>query len=247
MSTLRLEHAAKIYKSRQARHAAVLNVTLTVEQGDFVFVVGSRGAGKSTLLGVMSGDLRPDRGAVYLDDVDLSRLPKRERARVPEFIGFVPQSSSMVLSETVLWNLASGRRLELIKDKTAKGTQVEKALALVGMSGSEERIAGELTSSERKRVEVARAILPSPDILLLDDVTDRVDEDTVWDLVHLFVELNMRGTTVVMATSASRIVNTLRKRVVTLADGKVVADIRRGRYGFVPGMSFGSGRPWRTR
>lgn len=247
MSTLRLEHAAKIYKSRQMRHAAVLNVNLTVTQGEFVFVVGSRGAGKSTLLRIMASDLKPDRGTVYLDDVDLSRLPRRERARVPEFIGYVPQFSSLMLNESVLNNLASGKRVELLKNKVVRAPQVEKALSLVGMPGSEAKLARDLSFTERRRIEVARAILPSPDILLLDEITDKMDDDTIWDLMNLFVELNARGTTVVMATNASRIVNAMRKRVVTLADGKVVGDIKRGKYGLVPGLSLGPGKSRRMR
>lgn len=243
MSTIRLEKVAKIYKSRDFRQAALLNVDLKAEQGDFIFLVGSRGAGKSTLLAVASGLVRPDRGTVWLDDVDIFRLGRRERARVPEFIGYVPETFPSRRAQTVRNVMLASSRLEELKGRLVTDTrmepQLEKALSLVGMSGSEERLIGQLSPPEQRRVQVAKAIMHSPDVLLLDEVTNKMDDDTVWDLMHLFAVLNERGTTVIMATCASRIVNAMRRRVVTLADGKVVGDVQRGKFGEIPGRPFG--------
>lgn len=233
MPTIRLEKVAKIYKGKNRQSAAILNIDLTIEQGDFVFFIGSRGAGKSTLLDIISGNLKPDRGAVYLDDMNLNRLTSRQKAKLRHCMGRVPQDSELRRTETVFKNMASTKKLEFLKDKLLNEKQIQKALGLVGMSGCEEKYPLEMTPSECRRIEMAKAILRSPSILLLDEITDRVDDDTVWDMLHLISELNARGTTILMATSARRVVNIMRKRVVTLADGKIVGDVRKGKYGHI--------------
>ena len=108
---------------------------------------------------------------------------------------------------------------------------VKKALGIVGLPGVEECYPAELSIGESRRVELARAVLNSPSILLLDELTANLDDDVIWDLIHLLTELNARGTTIVMATHASQYVNILRRRVITLVDGKIVGDVKNGKYG----------------
>ncbi len=232
MPTVRLEKAAKLYRSHDSQMAAVLNIDLTIQQGEFVFLVGSRGAGKTTLLDLIAGELSPDRGNVYLDNVNLKKLMGRRGVRMARMFGRVPQESGLVRTETVLWNLTSKEKSSWpLRRKLIEEPVVRKALGLVGMPGCEERYPLEYSISECRRIELAKAILYSPHILLLDEITDRVDDDTIWDMLQLLNELNAKGTTVIMATRAKKYVNIMRRRVITLSDGKIIGDVPRGRYG----------------
>ncbi len=230
MPTIRLEKAAKLYRSSDSQMAAVLNIDLRIEQGEFIFFVGSRGAGKSTLLDIISGELAPDRGNVYLDDVNLNKVTGRRRDKLLRSFGKVPQDSGLVRTDTVLQNMTAAQKAWQLRRKPDK-TVIQKALGLVGMPDCEDRYPLEFSISECRRIELAKAIQHSPHILLLDEITDRMDDDAIWDVFHLLRELNARGTTILMATRARKFVNIMRKRVITLADGKIIGDVRRGRYG----------------
>lgn len=231
MPTIRLEKAAKLYRNNDSHMAAVLNIDLQIEQGEFIFFVGSRGAGKSTLLDLISGDLSPDRGRVFLDNIDLNKTVGRRRKKLLRSFGKVPQDPGLVRTQTVFQNLTSMERMLPLKAKLVDEPVIKKALGLVGMPGCEERYPLEFSISECRRIELAKAILHSPHILLLDEITDRMDDDAIWDIGHLLNELNARGTTILMATRARQFVNIMRKRVITLSDGKIIGDVRRGRYG----------------
>lgn len=233
MATIRLEKVGKVYKDRRRHLAAVLNVDLTVEQGEFVFLTGSRGAGKSTLLDIISGDLSPDAGRAYIDGIDLTRAGRRESAYVRSLVGKVSQESQLIRTETVYRNLSAGRRGRALRSRFLGDPPIHKALGLVGMAGSEDRYPLEFSISDCKRIELARAILHSPAILLLDEITERMDDDTIWDMLQLLSEMNRRGTTVIMATGARKYVNIMRKRVLTLVDGRIVGDVKKGRYGYI--------------
>ena len=187
MPEIHLENVSKWYTEEKRTMYAVKEVNFTVEQGEFVFLIGSSGAGKSTLLKLIGGELTPDEGVVYLDSANIARLKSRLAAR--------------------------------------------KALGIVGLPGVEGCYPAELSIGECRRVELARALINSPPILLLDELTANLDDDNIWDLMHLLNELNSRGTTIIMATHASQYVNIMRRRVVTLVDGRLVGDVKNGKYG----------------
>lgn len=233
MPNIRLEHVAKLYKGNGRSMAAVLDVSLQIQQGEFVFFVGSRGAGKSTLLQLISGEIAPDRGTVFLDSTNLANSNWLQKLRLNTIIGKVPQESALIRTETVLKNLTGTKTIDLLKHKLLDELPIQKALGLVGMSGCESRYPLEFSISECRRIELAKAILYSPSILILDEITDRMDDDTIWDIMHLLRELNQRGTTILMATHASGFVNIMRKRVITLVDGKIVGDMPRGKFGIL--------------
>ena len=234
MPKVRLENVSKMYKDREKRAPAVLNVNFEFEQGEFIFLTGSRGAGKSTLLDLIAGDLTPDNGAVYIDDVNLKRMGFTQRRRYRRSIGRVSPESRLIRNQTVLQNLTGPRLADRVRNKATHESRVQKSLGLVGMAGCESRYPLEFSASECKRIELAKAIMYSPSILLLDEITERADDDTTWDLLHLINEMNKRlGTTVLMATNASSVVNYMRKRVITLADGKIAGDVRKGRLGYI--------------
>nr|WP_325186581.1 ATP-binding cassette domain-containing protein [uncultured Oscillibacter sp.] len=241
MPTITLEKVTKYYKVQKKHRRGenrveigVEDVNLTVEQGEFVFLVGSSGAGKSTLLDLISGKLKPDRGTVCLNGKDLTRLfPWSNQTAL--LFGKVCQEQTLARRITVEENLRMAAMIGRRRFESAKhiDERIRKVLGLVGMRGAEKRYPGELSIGECRRVELARALINSPPILVLDEITANLDDDNIWDMIILLNEVNRRGTTVIMATHASKYVNIMRRRVITLVDGRVFGDVERGRYGDV--------------
>lgn len=233
MAVVRLENASKLYKSEDRRdkqkHYAVRDLNLTVEQGEFVFLIGSSGAGKSTMLKLIGGELTADEGAVYVDDVNVSRLFGPWRARLARTFGIVSQQTMLIRKRTIMENLMVAGRASGLQRKTKAAA--EKALGLVGLPNVGDCYPAQLSIGEVRRVELARAMISSPPFLLLDELTANLDDDNIWDMMHLLNELNSRGTTIIMATHASQYVNIMRRRVVTLVDGRLAGDVKNGRYG----------------
>ena len=240
MPTIALENVRKYYQTgkhgwtEKQVETGVEDVSLTIEQGDFEFVIGSSGAGKSTLLDLISGQMKPDQGVVRLEGRDLSKLMRWNYTRTAMLFGKVPQEQSLIRKMTVEENLMLaarvGRKLESARQLQAR---IEKVVGLVGMAGTGKRYPAEMSIGECRRVELARALINSPPILILDEITANLDDDNIWDIFHLLTEINHRGTTVIMATHASKYVNIMRRRVVTLVDGRLFGDVRKGRYGDV--------------
>lgn len=241
MPTITLEKVTKYYKVQKKHRRGenrveigVEDVNLTVEQGEFVFLVGSSGAGKSTLLNLISGQLKPDRGSVCLNGKDLTRLfPWSNQTAL--LFGKVCQEQTLARRITVEENLRMAAMIGRRRFESAKhiDERIRKVLGLVGMRGAEKRYPGELSIGECRRVELGRALINSPPILVLDEITANLDDDNIWDMIILLNEVNRRGTTVIMATHASKYVNIMRRRVITLVDGRVFGDVERGRYGDV--------------
>lgn len=229
MAEIRLDHVSKRYIEDRRSVYALKDVSLTVEQGDFVFLIGSSGAGKSTLLRLMCGDLSPDEGTVFLNDTNLNRMIGPWRTRATRTFGIVSQQGTLIRKRTIGDNLMLAANAAGLRRKSQDA--VKKALGIVGLPGVESCYPAELSIGESRRVELARAVLNSPSILLLDELTGNMDDDVIWDLLHLLSELNSRGTTIIMATHASQYVNIMRRRVITLVDGRVAGDVKKGKYG----------------
>lgn len=236
MPTIELKSATKHYRTEyRRREIAVRGIDLTVEQGEFVFLVGSSGAGKSTLLNLISGRIRPNYGSVRIGNEDPRKLYLWRKNRSACLVGTVCQDRGLIRKATVEENLIKVAKAgaPLRGRKEYIDTRVKKVLGLVGMTGSEKYYPVELPINECRRIELARAIINSPPILVLDELTANLDEGGIWDLFQLLDEINRRGTTVIMATRASDYVNIMRRRVVTLVDGKVFGDVKKGKYGDV--------------
>ena len=211
MPTITLEKVTKYYKVQKKHRrgekrleTGVEDVDLTVEQGEFVFLVGSSGAGKSHNQTALLF------GKVCQEQTLARRITVEENLRMAAMIG--------------------RRRFESAKHIDER---IQKVLGLVGMRGTEKMYPGELSIGECRRVELARALINSPPILVLDEITANLDDDNIWDMLILLNEVNRRGTTVIMATHASKYVNIMRRRVITLVDGHIFGDVERGRYGDV--------------
>lgn len=229
MAEIRLENVSKRYIEDKRTMYAVREVNLTITQGEFVFLIGSSGAGKSTLLQLIGAEIAPDEGTVYINGVNMARLIGPWRTRAIRSFGIVNQQCQLIRKRTIGDNLllaanAGGMR--------RKGRQaVKKALGIVGLPGVETYYPAELSIGECRRVELARALVNSPPVVLLDELTANLDDDNIWDLMHLLNELNSRGTTIIMATHASQYVNIMRRRVITLVDGRLAGDVKNGKYG----------------
>ena len=233
MPQIRLEQVSKYYQQEKKAVPAVREIDLTIEQQEFVFVTGSSGAGKSTLLNLIAGEITPTAGAVYLDNVPIGQQRRFGHPRKAGCIGYVPQISQLMRKRTIEENLAMASMIGRGRRKVPMEERIRKALCMVGLKDVEKRYPVELSLGECRRVELARAIINSPSVLVLDALTASLDEDTIWDLFHLIGELNRLGTTVIMATHAKNFVNLMRKRVITLVDGRIFGDVRNGRYGDV--------------
>ncbi len=230
MPEIRLENVSKVYKTEDKRKQyAVRDLSLKVSQGEFVFLIGSSGAGKSTMLKLMGGEISPDEGMVLVDDVNIGRYFGPWKARLARTFGIVSQETLLIRKRTIMENLMVAARASGLQRKSRPAA--EKALGLVGLPTVGDAYPAQLSIGEVRRVELARALISSPPILLLDELTANLDDDTIWDVLHLLRELNNRGTTIIMATHASQYVNIMRQRVVTLVDGRLFGDVRNGRYG----------------
>ena len=229
MAELRLEQVGKRYTEERRAVYALKNISLTIEQGEFVFLIGSSGAGKTTLLKLMSGELSPDEGTVFLNGANLARMIGPWRVRATRTFGVVSQQGLLIRKRTIMENLMVAARAGGMQRKSRAAA--EKALGLVGLPRVGDCFPAQLSIGEARRVELARALISSPPVLLLDELTANLDDDTIWDIMHLLNELNSRGTTIIMATHASQYVNIMRRRVVTLVDGKLAGDVQHGKYG----------------
>lgn len=212
---------------------AIRSVDLTIEAGEFVFITGSSGAGKSTLLQLIACETKPSRGTVYLDGVNMHRLSQRQRQHRRLRFGYVPQFPSLIRKRTIQENLSTVALLGRGRVHMAPDKRVQKALNMVGMGDAANCYPVELSMGQCRRVELARAIVNNPDILVLDELTANLDEDTAWDMFLFLSELNHHGVTVIMASHAKKFVNLMRRRVITLVDGAILGDVQKGRYGDV--------------
>ena len=241
MPTITLENVSKYYKNRRGNRSGrryetgVEGVSLEIKQGEFVFITGSNGAGKSTLLDLISGRVKPDRGRVRRDGVSIARPLPWQRERIALMFGRVVEEHTLIRKMTVEDNLMIAARVGRKRFETPQEMRdrIKKVLGLVGLSGMEGRYPVEMSLGECRCIELARAMINSPPVLVLDELTANLDDDSIWDIFHLLTEINRRGTTVIMSTHASQYVNIMRRRVVTVVDGQILGDVQKGRYGDV--------------
>ena len=226
---IRFEHVSKVY-DRTSR-PALDDVTLDVERGEFLFLVGASGSGKSTFLRLVLKEERATRGTVHVAGRDVARLSSWKVPHLRRQIGAVFQDFRLLPNKTVYENVAFA--LQVIgKSRHAIAQTVPETLELVGLAGKERRRPHELSGGEQQRVAIARAFVNRPAILLADEPTGNLDPTTSVGIMRLLDRINRTGTTIVMATHDDEIVDQMRKRVVELDDGALVRDQSRGVYGY---------------
>ncbi len=225
---IRFEDVSKVYEGQQ--RAALKNVSLEIDKGEFVFLVGTSGSGKSTFLRLILREYRATKGHVYVAGKDLSRLHGWKIPGLRRQIGTVFQDFRLLPGKTVHENVAFA--LQVIgKPSSVIKKVVPETLELVGLAGKGERLPEELSGGEQQRVAIARAFVNRPRILLADEPTGNLDPATSVGIVKLLDRINRADTTVVMATHDSAIVDQMRKRVIELDAGQVVRDQAKGVYG----------------
>ncbi|HHX74813.1 MAG TPA: cell division ATP-binding protein FtsE [Firmicutes bacterium] len=212
-----------------SKQAALSNLTLEIAQGEFVFLVGPSGAGKSTLIKLLFREQLATGGQIFFHGRDIARLDKKQLLRHRRQIGMVFQDFRLLKQKTVFENVAFA--LEVLgKSKKEINVKVPRVLAKVGLAGKEKSFPAELSGGEQQRVGVARALVKDPVLLLADEPTGNLDRETSWQLMELFADINRGGTTVIIATHAWDVVDRMQKRVISLENGRLVRDEKRGSY-----------------
>ncbi len=226
---IRFDNVTKLYPNQAT--AALHEVSLEIEKGEFIFLVGPSGSGKSTFLRLVLKEDRPTSGRIRVAGKDLHRLSNWKVPHLRRRIGTVFQDFRLLPNKTIFENVAF--TLQVIgKPRRQIRRDVPAVLELVGLSGKEDRMPDQLSGGEQQRVAVARAFVNRPLILLADEPTGNLDPTTSVGIMKLLDRINRTGTTVVMATHDQSIVDQMRKRVIELAHGQLVRDQSRGVYGY---------------
>lgn len=210
---------------------ALSGVNLSIERGEFVFLVGPSGAGKSTLIKLLLKEIEPTSGSIIINDTELSLLKRRQVPYYRRKIGMVFQDFRLIPTLNVYENVAFAMRVV-----EAPGREIRKrvsiVLSLVGLSKKSKDFPNELSGGEQQRVALARAIVNNPSILIADEPTGNLDPDTAGEIMGILKDINSAGTTILMATHAKEIVDSMKKRVIAIEKGQVIRDEQRGRYGY---------------
>lgn len=208
---------------------ALDKVTLEIKQGEFVFIVGPSGAGKSTLLRILTREALPTSGKIIVNHTDITKI---KDSYVPQFrrkIGVVFQDFKLLDDRTVFENVALTLEVQNKSDEEILKA-VEHTLKLVEIWEKRHLFPRQLSGGEAQRTAIARAIVSKPDIVLADEPTGDLDPKTAWGVIQLLNEINSWGTTILMATHNQEIVNTLKRRVIIIKEGKITSDTREGKY-----------------
>ena len=208
---------------------ALDNVSLRIEKGEFAFLVGPSGSGKSTFLKLMIKEEEPSSGKILIDGKDITRIKKKDIPFSRRKIGFVFQDFRLLYDRTVSENIVFALRVIEASEKEIR-TQLKTVLQMVGLSGKENYYPNQLSGGEQQRVALARALATKPPILIADEPTGNLDPKTAEEIFKTLLEINARGTTILVVTHAKDIVNELNKRVIALDHGKVIKDDARGVY-----------------
>lgn len=210
---------------------ALNDISLTINKGDFVFLVGPSGAGKSTFLRMLFREDIPTSGQILVDGKDITTMPESRVPYLRRNLGIVLQDFQLLKNRTVAENVAFGLRVIGVAEKVINN-RVQEALEQVGLSHKRRMYPTELSGGEQQRVCIARAIVNNPLVLITDEPTGNLDPIISDEIIKLFLEINNRGTTIIMATHNEKIVNKLRKRVLALMDGTIVKDEECGTYAY---------------
>ena len=208
---------------------ALNDVSITIDKGEFVFIVGSSGSGKTTLMKLLLKELDPTSGTITVNGKDYSQLKRNEIPKIRREIGVVFQNFRLLKDRNVYENVAFAQRIVETPPRYIR-RQVPSMLTMVGLGDKYKAYPKELSGGEQQRVAMARALVNNPSILLADEPTGNLDPKNSWDIMNLLEEVNKRGTTVVVVTHNKEIVNAMKRRVVTLKKGTIISDEKKGGY-----------------
>lgn len=226
MELIRLKDVKKQYKNGVT---AVYDLDLTIDKGEFVFIIGSTGCGKSTLIKMLYREEKPTSGEIIVGGLNVAKLRNNKVYKLRRKIGVVFQDFKLLNQATVFENVAFALEvLGMPKDEIF--TKVIKTLDLVGLKNKAKNYPNQLSGGEQQRVAIARAIVNGPKLLICDEPTGNLDEVTSMDIMNVINEVNKLGTTIIMVTHNTDIVNRMKKRVILLDAGRVLKDYKEGTY-----------------
>lgn len=221
-----LDHVSKTYSTGAP---ALDDITLTIKEGEFVFIVGDSGSGKSTFIKLLLRELSPTSGTIIVNKYDVGKLKQRLIPKFRRNIGVVFQEFRLLKDRNVYENVAFAQRIVQTPIKQMK-KNVPAILATVGLAGKYKARPRQLSGGEQQRVAIARALVNHPPILLADEPTGNLDPKNSWEIMKLLEDINADGTTVIVVTHNREIVNAMKKRVITLKKGTIVSDELEGGY-----------------
>lgn len=221
-----LEDVSKTYSTGAP---ALNNVSIHIEPGEFVFVVGDSGSGKSTMIKLLLRELTPSSGRIIVNNTDVGKLKHRQIPRYRRNIGVVFQDFRLLKDRNVYENVAFAQRVISVPNRQIR-KNVPSVLSLVSLAEKYRSRPRQLSGGEQQRVAVARAIVNKPPILLADEPTGNLDPRTSWEIMKLLEQINRDGTTVLVVTHNREIVNAMKKRVITLKKGIILSDQKKGSY-----------------
>ena len=218
---IEFKNVSKVYSSNGTH--ALDNVSLNIQKGEFVFIVGSSGAGKSTFLKLIMREEMPTSGSITVNDMRLERLSRRRVPYLRRTMGIVFQDFRLISKMTVYENVAFAMRCVGKKNSTIK-KRVPYILELVGLEDKANDHPSELSGGEQQRVSLARALVNNPALIIADEPTGNIDPEMSYEIIELLSEINKRGTTVLVVTHEHELVKSFGKRVITIDDGRVISD-----------------------
>lgn len=220
-----------VHKTYPTGVTALNGINVEIDKGEFVYIVGPSGAGKSTFIRLVYREERPTKGEISIHGKEINKMKNRAVPYLRRGIGVVFQDFKLLPKLTVYENVAFA--LEVIEEEPVRiRERVMEVLELVGLKSKVRSFPHELSGGEQQRVSIARAIANDPDIIIADEPTGNLDPDTSWSIMRILEEINIRGTTVIMATHSKEIVNTIKKRVIAIENGIIVRDEDQGDYGY---------------
>lgn len=226
MDLIKIKNVKKSYRNGVT---ALYDLSVNIEKGDFVFVIGHTGCGKSTFIKMLSREEKPDAGSINVGGIDVTKLKDRKVYKLRRKIGVVFQDFKLLPRLTVYENVAFA--LEIFGlPKSEIFDKVVKVLDLVGLKGKAKNYPTELSGGEQQRVAIARAIVNEPRLLICDEPTGNLDWDTSMEIMKVLEEINNLGTTIIMVTHETEIVNRMKKRVILLDSGRILKDYEKGTY-----------------
>ena len=220
---------SKLTKTYEKSSKALKSISLTIDDGEFVFITGRSGSGKSTLMKILLKEVDPTSGRVVVNDMDLGRMPRRYVPKYRRTLGVVFQDFRLLKDRTVYENVAFAQRVIGAPSRTIRES-VPRMLKLVGLSSKYKSYPHQLSGGEQQRVAIARALINDPAVLLADEPTGNLDPHNSMEIMRLLEEINRRGTTVVVVTHSREIVNAMHKRVITIDRGMIIGDEEEGGY-----------------
>ena len=223
---IEFKNVSKIYDTGTQ---AVQNASFTIEKGEFTFLVGTSGSGKSTLIKLILKEEEATRGNIIINGKDITFLKSKRVPYLRRSMGVVFQDFRLLPDKTVYENVAFAMYIVKATPKHIR-RQVPMVLSLVGLSNKAKMYPNELSGGEQQRVALARALVNNPSMIIADEPTGNLDPETAWDIMNLLNDINVRGTTVVMATHAKDIVNKMKKRVIQIDKGIIIRDDKKGGY-----------------